>query len=418
MAEIWITGGRRLQGELPIQGCKNSVLPILAASLLIPGKTVLHNCPRLSDVEDALAILRFLGCRIRTEAGSILIDADGLHSDTIPRTLMERMRSSIIFLGPLLGRLGQARLSLPGGCDLGPRPIDMHLEAMEKMGARIFREEERLDCRVAKKLRGTRICLRFPSVGATENILLAACLAEGTTLVENAAREPEIADLAGFLCACGAKISGVGTSVLTVEGVTRLHPTEYCIMADRMAAATYLCAAGAAGGEILLQGIAPDSLTAVLKVIGQAGGTLCLEKNRVFLSVRKGLHAVPPIVTAPYPLFPTDAQAPVMAMLACARGTTEFCETIFSNRYRHVPPLNRMGARIRVHDRCATVEGVSRLHGERVCAEDLRGGAALIVAGLAAEGETRISGISHIDRGYEAIEPSLRRLGAEICRKE
>lgn len=417
MAEILIHGGTVLRGELTIQGCKNSVLPILAASLMIPGTTVLHNCPRLSDVEDGLEILRFLGCRV-TEGETVSIDATHLQGCAIPQALMERMRSSIIFLGPMLGRLGQARLYLPGGCDLGPRPIDMHLDAMEQLGAQILSKEEFLDCRVRKKLRGVHIRLRFPSVGTTENILLAACLAEGTTIVENAAQEPEIVDLAGFLTACGAKISGAGTSVVTVEGVSRLHPADYRIMADRMAAATYLAAVGGTGGEILIRGICPTTLSAVLDVMEQAGCQVRREPTQIHLTSRRKLRRVDSIVTAPYPLFPTDAQAPVMAMLTCARGTTEFCETIFSNRYRHIAELNRMGADIRICGRCASVRGVPRLHGERVCAEDLRGGAALVTAGLAAEGETRVFGIRHLDRGYEKIEACLCRLGANVTRVE
>ena len=398
MSYYEIQGGRPLGGALAVHGAKNSVLPILAACLLVPGQCVLHNCPDLSDVSATLDILRLLGCRADREGDTVIIDASAVNRSDIPEHLMREMRSSVIFLGALLARLGAAELSYPGGCELGPRPIDLHLAALRALGAEILEE----------------LCLSIPSVGATENAMLAACGCPGVTTVVGGAREPEIIDLQSFLQAAGAQVEGAGTSTITIQGGLPLHPVEYRVMGDRIAAATYLCAAAAAGGEVELTGIAPDTLTAVLACLEEAGCTLHTGPDRVVLTGAAPVRGISPVRTAPYPGFPTDAQAILMAVLAGGEGATLFVENIFDSRYRHVDELRRMGADIQVAGRAAMVSGVGRLHGAAVWSTDLRGGAALVVAALGAEGTTRVSELRHIRRGYQALDKNLRALGADI----
>ena len=326
---------------------------------------------------------------------------------------MRRMRSSVIFLGPLLARKGRACLSLPGGCELGPRPIDLHLAALKSLGARIVEEQGEVRC-VADALKGREICLPTPSVGATENAMLCACGCEGVTTVVGAAREPEIADLQNFLRAMGADVSGAGESVLTIRGGRALHGGEYTVMGDRIAAATYLCASAAAGGTVELSGVEPAHLGAVLRTLEQAGCVVSEERNKIRLTSCGSLHGVAPVRTAPFPGFPTDAQAILMAALAGGRGCTMFVENMFESRYGHVDELRRMGADIQTSGRVAVVTGAGRLRGTEVRGCDLRCGAALVVAGLAARGQTRVGGLRHIRRGYDDLAGNLRRLGADI----
>ena len=413
MSYYEIQGGRPLYGTLAVHGAKNSVLPILAACLLVPGQCVLHNCPDLSDVSATLDILRLLGCRADREGDAVVIDASSLTRWNIPEHLMREMRSSVTFLGALLARLGEAELSYPGGCELGPRPIDLHLAALRALGAEILEEQGALVCRRGT-LRGREICLAVPSVGATENAVLAACGCPGVTTIVGVAREPEIADLQGFLQAAGARVTGAGTSTIEVEGCAELHPVEYRVMGDRIAAATYLCGCAAAGGEVSLTGVSPDTLTAVLTCLEEAGCALHTGPDQIVLASRALLRGISPVRTAPYPGFPTDAQAILMAALAGGEGATLFEENIFDSRYRHVDELRRMGADIQIAGRAAMVSGVGRLHGAAVRSTDLRGGAALVVAGLGAEGITQVGELRHIRRGYQALDKNLSALGADI----
>ena len=417
MSELQITGGRNLSGHVYIHGAKNSVLPILAASVLIPGTTVIHNCPRLSDVEASLAILNHLGCKTKREDDTVIIDAASPMRCDIPDRLMREMRSSVIFLGAVLARMKRAKMSMPGGCELGPRPIDLHLSALREMGAQVLEGAGGLDC-TAEELIGREITLALPSVGATENIMLAACGAQEITTIINAAREPEIVDLQNFLNAMGAHVRGAGSSTIAIEGGCQFHGGAYTVMGDRIVAATYLAATASAGGDVTVEGVDWRHLSTVTAVFREAGCDVRSERNGVRLICPGLLRSVRPIHTAPYPGFPTDAQAPVMAALTKGRGTTVFVENMFENRYRHVDELIRMGADIRVQDRVAVVSAMPRLHGSSVRAADLRGGAALVVAALGAEGETTVSGLHHIDRGYASLEEDLRALGAEIQRLE
>lgn len=415
MSYYEIQGGRPLCGTLAVHGAKNSVLPILAACLLVPGQCVLHNCPDLSDVSATLDILRLLGGRAEREGDTVVVDASALTCSSIPEHLMREMRSSVIFLGALLARLGTAELSYPGGCELGPRPIDLHLAALRALGAEILEEQGALCCRRCREgLQGREICLSIPSVGATENAMLAACGCPGQTTIVGAAREPEIVDLQGFLRAAGAQVTGAGTSTIAIQGGSALHPVEYRVMGDRIEAATYLCAAAAARGEVELTGVAPDTLTAVLACLEGAGCTLRTGGESIFLSSTAPLRGIEPVRTAPYPGFPTDAQAILMAALAGGEGATLFVENIFDSRYRHVDELRRMGADIQVAGRAAMVNGVGRLHGASLRSTDLRGGAALVVAALGAEGTTQVSELRHIKRGYQALDKNLLSLGADI----
>ena len=417
MSQLFIKGGVPLSGDVRVQGAKNSVLPILAATLLTGDEVTIRNCPRLRDVEASAEILRMLGCSARWEDGVLTVAAGQVTGCTVPDGLMREMRSSAIFLGAILARCGQAELSYPGGCELGPRPIDLHLAGLRDLGAEILESGGMLHCR-APRLRGRELMLSLPSVGATENLMLAACAAEGVTSICNAAREPEITDLQEFLNACGARVSGAGSSTVVIEGGHKLHGCTYTVMPDRIVAATYLCAAASAGGTIVLREAREEHLATVTAVLRQAGCDIVSDQAGIACACRRPLRAVPPVRTAPYPGFPTDAQAVLMAALLRSRGSTVFEENIFESRYRHVDELIRMGAEIRVFGRTAVVTGVETLRGAPVRCTDLRGGAALCVAALAAEGETRVTEISHIDRGYESIERDLRALGAEIVRTE
>ncbi len=416
MQKFVIQGGRRLEGEVLVQGAKNSALPILAASLLCDGESELENCPRLSDVYAACRILTGLGCRCELRGHTVHVRAEEIHSSEIPGQFMGEMRSSIMFLGAVLGRTGSCILGYPGGCELGPRPIDLHLQALQRMGVRILEENGILHCSTPGGLHGARIHLQFPSVGATENILLAGVLARGETIVTNAAREPEIIDLASYLRRCGARITGDGSSTISIRGVKKLSGCTYRIMPDRIAAATWMAAAAATGGEISLQQVNPSDMESITDVFEQMRCRICPMGNGLYFHSGCPLEAVRCIRTMPYPGFPTDAQAIVMAVLCKARGASLMEETIFENRFRHVDALVKMGADIQVAGRVAVVKGVHAMHGTTAQATDLRGGAALLVAGLGAVGETIVEDICHIDRGYDSPETVLRELGAEIRR--
>ncbi len=417
MDKLIIEGGNRLFGEINVQGAKNSVLPILAASVLTKGECVIHNCPDLTDVDAAIRILRCIGCSVTFENHTVTVNSIGASSDEIPENLMQEMRSSIIFLAPLLSRFKSALLYTPGGCEIGVRPIDLHLSAMRKMGATIEEKHGRLICR-ALKLRGEKITLSFPSVGATENIIIAAVTAEGTTVINNAAREPEIADLAEFLNKCGAKISGAGESTVIIEGVKEIGCTEFNIMPDRIMGATYMSAAAITGGELILNNINPRHLEAVTPVFELAGCKIRENANEIYIKAPEKLSGISTVKTLPYPGFPTDAQAPVMAMTTVAQTPSIFIENIFESRFKHITELMKMGADIKVEGRVAIVEGVKRLSSANVTAPDLRGGAALVIAALNADGMTKISGVEHIDRGCDSIERVLSSIGAKIFRKE
>ena len=412
--ERWrIHGGRRLYGECAVQGSKNATLPILAACLLCPGTVELCHVPRLRDVDAALAILRHLGCRAEQQGSRVYIDASGVSGCSIPPMLMERMRSSVIFMGALLARSGEAKLSLPGGCQLGKRPIDLHLAALRKLGARIEEADGEITCLPAR-LRGGEILLPFPSVGATENAMLAACGAKGETVIRGAAREPEICALQEMLRGLGAEICGAGTDTVRVAGFHPRRRSVFRIPADRIAAASLACACAATGGKICLRGADARQFSTVLYFLNQAGCAIMSENDRVTLSASGGLRAPGRIVTAPYPGFPTDAQPVLMAALLRAEGESVFVENIFENRYRQVPELRKLGARIQLAGREARITGVECLHGATLRATDLRGGAAMVLAGLAAEGETLVLDEGHITRGYEELDGCLCSLGAEL----
>ena len=416
MSALIVEGGRPLNGRVRVHGAKNSALPILAASLLVPGRSVIRNCPPLSDVTASLEILRHLGCQARQEGDTVTVDAGQPTRWDIPDALMRGMRSSVVFLGAILGRMGEAELSFPGGCELGPRPIDLHLAAIRSLGGEILEEGGRLRC--SGILTGQEVVLARTSVGATENAMLAAVSARGTTVLCNAAREPEIVDLQNFLRSMGASVRGAGSSVIVVEGGRPLHGGEFTVMGDRIVACTYLAAAAAAGGEVEVSGVCPGHLSTVTAALAEAGCSVRSGGGELSLVSGGMPGGVRPIHTAPYPGFPTDAQPPLMAALAKGTGTTLFVENIFDSRYRHVDELIRMGADIRVEGRVAVVCGVPRLRGAPVTAADLRGGAALVVAALAAEGRSEITGLRHLDRGYWRLEESLRGLGANIVREE
>ena len=415
---VWkVSGGKELHGEIKIQGSKNAVLPIMSAAIIRGCETELLNCPQLSDVEAAMAILRHLGCRAEREGDTVWIDSRGMNRTDIPHELMREMRSSVIFLGAILARTHEAALSYPGGCELGPRPIDLHLEALRSLGAEISEQGGKLYCR-DDGLKGARINLSFPSVGATENAMLAACSAEGETVITNAAREPEIIDLQDYLRKLGVSIWGAGTPTITINGIVQKERVGHRVMTDRIVSATALCCAASAGGCVTLKGVLPAYFETVTTALEQMGCEIERKSNAVTLRSNGRLNAPRPIVTRPYPGFPTDAQPLLMAASLKAEGTTVFTENIFENRYRHAQELKRLGAEISVVGRVAMVTGVGELQGAPVTATDLRGGAALVTAALAARGETIVYDWGHITRGYDKLDDMLCSLGAELSYQE
>lgn len=417
MSAFVINGGRRLNGSLNVQGSKNSVLPILAATLLVKGKSVIHNCPELSDTRSTVKILRTLGCRVLQSENTITVDSTDAAGYVIPEDLMREMRSSVVFLGAVLGRMGKAEISAPGGCEIGLRPIDLHLYAIRKMGVTIDDSHGRLSCQVPDRLRGVKITFSFPSVGATENAILGAATAQGVTTIVNAAREPEITDLCNFLNACGAIIKGAGESVITIEGVKALKGCEYSVICDRIAAATFLVAGAVTGGDVELNNTIPAHLNSVLPLLEEAGCDVRVRCKSLRLKAPRKLNRIDKLVTQPFPGFPTDAQAPFTALATIAKGTTVIVENIFESRLKHIPELVRMGAKIRTESRVAVIDGVDRLYGAEVFSPDLRGGAALVLGGLCAVGTTTVRNTAFIDRGYEDLENNLCSLNADISRK-
>ncbi len=411
-----INGGAPLVGTAVVHGAKNSVLPILAAALLGDGCEI-DNCPELTDVATALDILRCLGCKAELKNGVAFVTPGENDRISIPCELMGEMRSSVTFLGAILARSGEAEIYLPGGCRIGARPIDLHLDALAKLGAEIKQEGEKIVC-IAPKLRGARIDFPMVSVGATENAIIAAALAEGDTIISNAAREPEIADLQNFLNKMGAHISGAGSSEIYIKGVERLHEARHRIIPDRIEAATVLCAAAACGGKAELGHCEPRDMAAVLEKLKEMGCILNIKGDSIYIERRDALKAALPVVTEAYPGFPTDAQPLLMAASLKAEGRSVYTETIFENRFAHVSELRRMGAEIAQSGRMAVVNGVKHLQAADVRAADLRGGAALMIAALSADGVSRVSGTEFINRGYEAPERVFAGLGAEIKRRE
>lgn len=417
MQSFVVNGGRRLNGRLYVQGSKNSALPILAAALLVSGRSIIHNVPDLSDTRCTLKILRKLGCTVHKEGTTVIINSEGAEGYEIPEGLMREMRSSVVFLGAIIGRHGKAVISSPGGCEIGLRPIDLHLYAMKRLGVCVDECFGKLTCTVKKSLRGEKITFSFPSVGATENAILAAATAKGTTTIVNAAREPEINDLCDFLNKCGAKIKGAGESIITIEGVKSLQGAEHSVICDRIAASTYLVAGAVTGGDVELLNTNPTHLNSVLPVLEEAGCDIRVRCKAIRLKSPGRLNRVDKIITQPYPGFPTDSQALFTTLASVARGTSVIVENIFESRFKHVPELLRMGAKIRTEGRVAVIEGVERLYGADVQSQDLRGGAALVLAGLCADGITNISNIEFIDRGYDDLENCLCSLNADIHRK-
>lgn len=414
MSEIIINGGKRLSGDLNVQGAKNSVLPVLAATVLCGKECVIHNCPALSDVETSLKILRALGCSAQRQGDAVTVNSEGISGFEIPDSLMREMRSSVVFLGAIIGRCKKAVISSPGGCELGPRPIDLHLSSLEKMGVTVTEEHGFLYCAAEKGLHGAEINLVFPSVGATENIILAAATANGMTVIHGAAKEPEISDLADFLNSAGARIYGCGSDTVRIYGVEKLGGAEHTIIPDRIAAATYMACAAVTGGTLTLNNIMPSHMVSVFWIFKESGCKLELSGKTVRLSAPERLSRVPTVRSLVYPGFPTDAGPIAVAMLSLAKGTSVFVENIFENRFRYVDELKRFGAKIKTEGKAAVIEGVSELSGADCKATDLRGGAALIIAALAAKGESKIGEIHHIQRGYDDIAAALRPLGADI----
>lgn len=416
--KIIVTGGRKLSGEVRISGAKNSVLPIIVATLLAEGRCVLDDVPRLADVQIIKDVLESLGADITFTDNTMEVDGAPVNKVQAPIEYIKKMRASVLIMGPLLARFGRAVLSLPGGCAIGARPIDLHLKGLEVLGASIqIRDDEVVAEVPGGRLKGDRIFLRVPSVGATENLMMAASLAEGVTVIENAAEEPEIVDLANFLNAMGADVRGAGTGVIRITGVEHLHGANHTIIPDRIEAGSYLLAGAITGSTVRVTNCIADHLRPVLDKIVESGATVEVDEvaNTVTVHSAEKIRPVD-VKTLPYPGFPTDMQSQFMAYMTVAEGTCQFTETIFENRFMHVDELRKMGANIQAEGRNAFITGVPKLHGAAVRATDLRAGAALIIAGLAAEGKTTVSDLYHLDRGYEDLIGKFQSLGADIRR--
>jgi len=412
LSSIVIEGGRPLVGTVKISSAKNAVLPVLAASLLTESQCIIEDAPELEDVKVMIEVLKSLGARAQREGDSIKITASEINSFEASYDLVRKMRASFLVMGPLLARKGRARISMPGGCAIGSRPIDLHLKGFAALGAEIELGHGYVEAK-CKKLTGSTIYLDFPSVGATENIMMAAALAEGQTTIENAAKEPEIIDIANFLNSMGAKIRGAGTDIIKIEGVKELSGISYTVIPDRIETGTFLVAGAITGGNILLENVVPEHLKPVIAKLIECGATITEEPEGLRV-IGNGRPMASDVKTMPYPGFPTDMQAQIMAYLSTALGTSMVIETVFENRFMHVEELKRMGAKIKIEGRSAVIEGVEKLSGAPVKATDLRAGAALILAGLAAEGTTKVMNTYHIDRGYVNIVEKLQNLGASI----
>ncbi len=413
MERFLITGGEKLKGEIAVNGAKNAALPIICATLMVDGESVLKDIPQLRDVYNLKDILESLGAKVTFKNNEMRVDPTKVTTFEAPYDLVRKLRASYYVLGALLPRLGQARCALPGGCQIGNRPIDLHLKGFRAMGAEVFMDHGTVEVK-AKKLRGTKIYLDYPSVGATINILLAATMAEGQTVIENAAREPEIIDLANYLNFAGAHIRGVGTDVIKIEGVERLHGVEHRIIPDRIEAGTYMIAGAISGGDIFVRNVLNEHLKSLTAKLKEMGVDIVEDLEGVRVSVKQSLKGVD-IKTLPHPGFPTDLQAQVMALLTQVTGPSLVIETVWENRFMHVDELIRMGADIKLDGRTALIKPTG-LTGAKVTATDLRAGAALILAGLAAQGETEVGDIYHVQRGYENIENKLKGIGARIAR--
>ena len=416
MSSFIIEGGRKLKGEVKISGSKNASLPIIAASILNGGKTKLYNIPDIHDTQVTLEILKYLGCKIKQNNGKIEINSQYISKREIPEHLMRKMRSTVILAGALIGRFREATFSYPGGCDIGARPIDLHLKAFKKLGINIDEEYGFISCG-CDKIKGANIDLDFPSVGATENIILASVLAAGKTVITNAAREPEIVDLVKMLRKMGADIIGEGTNIIEINGVSKLLDVKYRVMPDRIEAGTFLCAGAITGGNIKILNTVPEQLVPIISKLEEAGCKIKIEKNDVSLEAPQRLKAVE-IKTMPYPGFPTDMQSIFGAVLSVAKGTSIITENIFENRFKYLAELRRMGAKNKQENNVAIITGVRKLSGTNVKSTDLRGGVAMVLAGLEARGITQVDNIEYILRGYENIDKKLIKLGANIQIKE
>jgi UDP-N-acetylglucosamine 1-carboxyvinyltransferase len=413
--KLLIQGGRPLSGEVSISGAKNAALPILCASLLTSEPLHLTNVPHLKDISTMLRLLGDMGVGVTLDGvDGLVLDASGLSNPVASYEMVKTMRAAILVLGPLVARCGETRVSLPGGCAIGARPVDQHIKGLEAMGAEIHVEQGYVHAK-ASRLKGARICTDMVTVTGTENLMMAACLAEGETIIENAAREPEVVDLANCLVSMGARISGAGTDVIRIQGVERLHGATHAIMPDRIETGTYLCAAAATGGDVRLLKTSAAYLDTVVDKLMDAGCEITVERDAIRLQAPPRLKAVS-LRTAPYPAFPTDMQAQFMAINCVADGVATIRETIFENRFMHANELARLGADIQIEGSNAIVRGVDHLEGATVMATDLRASASLVIAGLVARGETRIDRIYHLDRGYERIEEKLAKLGALVKR--
>lgn len=417
MEKLIVKGGNRLVGAVKTSGAKNAVLPIIAASILGTTPSHLDEVPMLEDVHTISEVLKCLGLSVECSPEKNVLDIDSteITSYEAPYELVRTMRASFLVMGPLLARIGKARISMPGGCAIGARPIDIHLKGFEALGVKIEQGHGYIEASAPEGLKGTSIYFDFPSVGATENIMMAASLAEGTTILENAAEEPEIVDLANYLNKMGAKIRGAGTDTIRIEGVEKLHGADYTIIPDRIEAGTYMIAAAMTGGDVVVENVLPEHQKPLIAKLREAGAVVEEDIDKVRVIGKNPLKAVS-IKTLPYPGFPTDMQAQMMAMMVIAEGRSKVTETVFENRFMHVVELNRMGAQISTEGRSAVIDGPCKLTGCDVRATDLRAGAAMILAGLVAEGKTRIGDLHHIDRGYENIVAKLKNLGADIER--
>ncbi len=415
MASYIIEGGRKLEGEVTISGSKNASLPIIATSILNAGTTKLYNIPNIHDTQITLEILKYLGCKIKKSHGKIEINSKNINKKEIPEHLMNQMRSTVILAGAIIGRFKEAKFSYPGGCDIGARPIDLHLNAFQKLGINISENSGFITCK-CDKIIGANINLDFPSVGATENIILASIYTEGTTQITNAAMEPEIVDLAKCLNKMGAKIEGAGTNEIKITGVQKLKDISYSVMEDRIEAGTLLCAGAITGGNISFPYRNPEHLTPIIHKLEETGCNIKIANKKIYLQAPKKLKAVD-IKTLPYPGFPTDMQSIFASVLTIAKGTSVIIENIFENRYRYTAELKKMGAKITIEGKTAVIKGVRRLSGAKVKSTDLRGGACLVLAGLAARGITVVTDIEHILRGYEGLEKKLNALGAKIIKE-
>ena len=415
MPSYIIEGGRKLEGKVDVSGSKNASLPIMAASILNSGTTKLYNIPNIRDTKITQEILRFFGCKVKKNNGKIEINSKNVNRKEIPEVLMHQMRSTVILAGALIGRFKEAKFSYPGGCDIGARPIDLHLESFKKLGINITEEGGFILCK-CDKIIGANIDLDFPSVGATENIILASVYAEGITRISNAAMEPEIVDLANCLNKMGAKIQGAGTNVIQITGVKNLKDISYTVMPDRIEAGTLLCMVAATGGRVELNRIQPSHISPILNKLRQCGCEIDEKESSIYLDAPRRLRAID-IKTMPYPGFPTDMQSVFASMLTTAKGTSMIIENIFENRYRYISELKRMGAKVKVEGKTAVITGVRRLSGTTVRSTDLRGGAALVLAGLVAKGKTTVTDIQYILRGYEKLNEKLVYLGASIYKE-